>query len=244
MGAVVSLSKAECQVETLLRRADRLFQIIQLLRARRTTTAAILADELGVSERTIYRDVRDLSLSGVPILGEAGVGYALRKGYELPPLMFDATEIEALVLGARMVQAWSDPELARAARSLIEKVHNIVPESVRTRLDKTALYALGARHRAESTEAETFQAIRGAVAGRQKVSYGYKKADGTPSERTVRPLGLFFWGKVWTLVAYCEMRDDYRVFRVDRIEAPQVLEETFPDGDDQPSLQEYMRQYH
>jgi len=228
-----------------MRRADRLFQIIQYLRARRTTTAAALADELQVSERTIYRDIRDLVISGVPILGEAGVGYALRKGYELPPMMFDATEVEALVLGARMVQAWSDPELARAARSVIAKVQNVVPEQVRQRLEQTALFAYGPSHgMRESESSHALQVIRAAIADNRKAHYAYSKADGTPSERTVRPLGLFFWGKVWTLVAWCELRDDYRVFRVDRIDAIELLDETFTkDGEGDPSLQAYMRQY-
>ncbi|MGZ5583955.1 MAG: helix-turn-helix transcriptional regulator, partial [Usitatibacter sp.] len=105
-----------------MRRADRLFRLVQVLRARRFATARSLAEALEVSERTVYRDVRDLSLSGVPIEGEAGVGYALRRGFDLPPLMFDYEEIEALTAGARMVQAWSSPKLARAAQAALEKI--------------------------------------------------------------------------------------------------------------------------
>src|SRR5437899_1479879 len=110
-----------------MRRADRLFQIVQRLRRRGVTTAAQLAQALEVSERTVYRDVRDLQLSGVPILGEAGVGYALPRGFDLPPLMFTEEELEALVVGARMVQAWGDQKLARAAEDALSKIETVVP---------------------------------------------------------------------------------------------------------------------
>src|SRR5580693_4304739 len=118
-----------------MRRAARLFRIVQRLRRRGATTAAQLAELLEVSERTVYRDVRDLILSGVPIRGEAGVGYALPRDFDLPPLMFDAEEIEALVLGARIVQSWGDPELARAAESVLSKVESVIPERLRDRVN-------------------------------------------------------------------------------------------------------------
>ena len=111
-----------------MRRADRLFEIIQILRRRKLARARDLADTLVVSERTVYRDVRDLMASGVPIEGEAGVGYILREGYDLPPLMFDEQEIEALVLGVRIVEAWADPKLADAAANVLAKVEAIVPD--------------------------------------------------------------------------------------------------------------------
>src|SRR5690349_21118123 len=114
-----------------MRRADRLFQIVQILRARRLTTARYLAERLEVSERTVYRDMQDLSLSGVPIMGEAGVGYALKKGYDLPPLMFDYDEIEALVIGARMAAAWGSKPLAKSAHEALEKIAAVLPEPKR-----------------------------------------------------------------------------------------------------------------
>lgn len=126
-----------------MRRADRLFQIIQLLRRRHVVTAAYLARELEVSERTVYRDVRDLISSGVPIEGEAGVGYMLRKGFDLPPLMFTDTEIEAMVLGARVVSSWGDAALARAARDALARVESVLPDRLRSRLQDTRLYAPG-----------------------------------------------------------------------------------------------------
>ena len=124
-----------------MRRADRLFEIIQLMRRQRLVRARDLADKLEVSERTIYRDVRDLMASRVPIEGEAGVGYALRSGFDLPPLMFDEHEIEALVLGARIVESWTDAKLAEAAGNVIAKVEAVIPERLRQHMADTALLA-------------------------------------------------------------------------------------------------------
>ena len=123
-----------------MRRADRLFQIVQLLRGRRVVTAAELARELEVSPRTIYRDVTDLVASGVPIEGEAGVGYCLPRGFDLPPMMFDEDEIGALVLGARMVEAWGDATLARRARSVLAKVEGVLPERMKPRMNEVELF--------------------------------------------------------------------------------------------------------
>jgi predicted DNA-binding transcriptional regulator YafY len=124
-----------------VRRADRLFRLVQLLRRRRVNTATRLADELEVSERTIYRDVQDLIVSGVPIQGEAGVGYALPHGFDLPPMMFTAEEIEALVLGARIVASWTDQSLAKAAGGVLGKIEAVLPERLKPALDRTSLFA-------------------------------------------------------------------------------------------------------
>src|SRR3954464_5929762 len=126
-----------------MRRADRLFRIVQRLRRRGATTARQLAEALEVSERTVYRDVRDLLASGVPIQGEAGVGYALDRSFELPPLMFDEEEIEALVLGARIVRAWADQKLARAAEEALQKIETVLPPRLRQQLSESALMAPG-----------------------------------------------------------------------------------------------------
>lgn len=209
-----------------MRRADRLFQIIQLLRRRRTTvTAAALAAKLEVSERTIYRDVRDLILTGTPIDGEAGVGYRLRPGYDLPPLMFDRDEIEALVLGARIVRRMGDERLARSADSILAKVAAVVPEPQRAVLDDLKLYV----PESGMLVSRALTAVRDALVDRRKLRIAYQDAGGQASERTVRPLAAFFWGKVWTMSAWCELRDDFRDFRLDRIERVVTLEETFED---------------
>ena len=214
-----------------MRRADRLFRLVQLLRSRRLVTAAQLAEELSVSVRTVYRDVRDLEESGVPIRGEAGVGYALQRGYELPPLTFNTAEIEALVLGMRMVQAHGDPDLADAAGSALTKVEAVIPSALREVLLKTALFAPGRRR----PSPQWLGPLRKAIADRQKVHMTYERPNGETSERAVRPLGLYFWGVVWSMAAWCELRKDYRNFRIDRIVTLDVLDQTF-DATEGPSL--------
>ena len=195
-----------------MRRADRLFEIIQYLRRRKLARAQDLAERLEVSERTIYRDMRDLMISGVPIDGEAGVGYALRTGFDLPPLMFDEQEIEALALGARIVESWADPVLAEAAGNVIAKVEAVVPERLRRHLADATLLA-PADHRAEPIAIDP-AALRWAVRDRRKVHFAYRDGSERATVRTVRPLALSFYGPVWLLVAWCELRDDFRSFRL------------------------------
>lgn len=209
-----------------MRRADRLFQIIQLLRGRRrAVTAKELAEELEISERTVYRDIRDLVASGTPIEGAAGVGYTLRSGYDLPPLMFDETEIEALVLGARVVAAFGDEELARGARSVLSKVEAVVPKRLRPLLSEAALYA--PRVESRRADGEALIAVRTALSSRTKLRLVYRREDGLESERIVWPLGAFFWGHAWTLTAWCELRDGFRTFRLDRIARVEATGERF-----------------
>ncbi len=198
-----------------MRRADRLFQIVSLLRRRRFTTAAWLGERLEVSERTIYRDIADLARSGVPVEGEAGVGYRLGKDFELPPLMFNVEEIHALVLGARMVESWADDELRQAARSAIDKVEAVLPPSSRSKVQDTALFALGLRLPAHARA--LLGPLRRAIDERRVLTLDYRDANEQVSARRVRPLALYFWGATWTLAAWCELRSDYRNFRVDRI---------------------------
>src|SRR5678815_3615141 len=148
-----------------MRRADRLFQIVNVLRRRRTaTTATHLAERLGISDRTVYRDIRDLVLAGTPIDGEAGVGYRLRPGYDLPPLMFDREEIQALVLGARIVRQFGDPALARASESILNKVASILPDDLAPLMDDTRLFVPGIA--ATSASADALGVARGALVGR------------------------------------------------------------------------------
>lgn len=202
-----------------MRRADRLFQVIQLLRRGRVMTAAAIARELEVSERTIYRDVRDLAASGVPIEGEAGVGYILRRGFDLPPLMFTVPEIEAMVLGARVVQSWGDAKLARAANDALARVESALPEKLRRHLQETPLYAPG--FHVPSAVVACLPELRAAIDDRRRVRLAYTDGAGVETDRTVRPLGLFFWGRTWSLTAWCELREDFRDFRLDRIRAMQ-----------------------
>jgi len=210
-----------------MRRADRLFQVIQLLRRRNVATAAWLAEQLEVSERTVYRDVRDLMLSGVPIEGEAGVGYILRRGFDLPPLMFSDAEIEAMVLGARVVKSWGDAGLAKAADEALARVEAVLPDRLRERLTNTPLFAPGFHVPAKFAGA--LGVLRAAIEARRKVRLAYTAADGADTERTVRPLGLFFWGPSWSLAGWCELREDFRSFRLDRIRELTSLPDRFTD---------------
>jgi len=212
-----------------MRRADRLFRIVQFLRAGRLQTARSLAAKLEVSDRTIYRDVQDLQLSGVPIEGEAGIGYTLRRDYDLPPLMFDRREITALVLGSRMVAAWGDAELASAANDALRKIEAVLSPALRDKIDSVRLYApaFSPRNQADTDTRTNLELLRGAIEASKviQVIYGDEKAQIT--ERRLRPMALLFWGNVWTLDAWCELRNDFRSFRADRFKSLSILPETF-----------------
>jgi predicted DNA-binding transcriptional regulator YafY len=210
-----------------MRRADRLFRIVQLLRAGRLQTARGLAQKLQVSDRTIYRDVQDLQLSGVPILGEAGVGYTLRRDFDLPPLMFDRREITALVLGSRMVAAWGDTELAAAANDALRKIEAVLTPALRDRIDAVPLYVPGYRLENQGSTRQLLEQLRTAIESRKVIEVAYCDEKAQVTERKLRPLALLFWGNVWTLVAWCELRIDFRSFRVDRFQRLRISEEQF-----------------
>ncbi len=225
-----------------MRRADRLFQLVQLIRGRRLSTAAFLARRLEVSERTVYRDVADLQHQGVPIEGEAGVGYRLGAGFELPPLMFTQEEAKSLVAAVRLAQAWLDPALAREAETALGKILSVLPTAVRTQAESLALYAPAASLSALTQQTlQTLQTVREAIHAKRKLQLDYRDLSGQLSQRVVRPLGCFFWGNVWTLAAWCESRQAFRSFRVDRIEQTRVLEDRFRDEADK-SLAQLLRQ--
>lgn len=204
-----------------MRRADRLFQIVLHLRRRRVVTARDLARSLEVSERTIYRDVQDLNACGLPIESAAGVGYRLRRGFDLPPLMFDREELQALRLGARMVRSWADPGLSEAASNALRKIEAVLPPDLED--PGEALYAPNLR----PYPVRHVGLLRHAILEHRKARFDYTREDGAASARTVWPLGLFYWGSVWTLVAWCELRNDHRSFRLDRIADPKILTEPF-----------------
>jgi predicted DNA-binding transcriptional regulator YafY len=220
-----------------MRRADRLFRIVQFLRVGRLITARRLAAKLQVSERTIYRDVRDLQLSGMPIEGEAGVGYLLRQDFDIPPLMFTRSEIEALVLGARMVRAWGGAEQGEAATQALHKIEAVLPPDLRDKVDQTLLYAPNFQTRAELKR--SVDVLNAAASDRKFIEFSYTREDGRQTDRRVRPLGLYFWGGVWTLASWCEMRKDFRNFRVDRMRELRALEQQFP-LDPKKSLQAFV----
>lgn len=222
-----------------MRKAERLFQLVNHLRSRRqVVTATQLAEALEVSERTIYRDIQALSLSGIPIEGEAGVGYRLRPDFNLPPIMFELDELEAIRFGVRMVQAWAGPELAQSATNALEKIQAVLPEATHHALHKhVEQLVVPDIHREVASQYS--DEIRHAVKQNRKLSLEYQDESGKHSSRVVWPFGLVYWGSTWTLVAWCELRDDYRMFRLDRVQSLSVLEQLFEPEEDK-NLEHYL----
>ena len=210
-----------------MRRADRLFQIVQHLRARRLTTAAQLAGWLEVSERTVYRDIRDLAISGVPVEGEAGVGYRLRPGFDLPPIMFTMDEVEALVAGARVMETWGGSALGGHARSAMAKIALALPAARREEIERTKLFAPG--FLAPKNAAAGLETVRQAILDRRKLHIQYVDGANRASTRTLDPLALYFWGTTWSVAAWSETREDFRIFRLDRIRSLQMGGERFEE---------------
>lgn len=210
-----------------MRRADRLFQLVQLIRGRRLSTAAYLAERLQVSPRTVYRDVAELQAQGVPIEGEAGVGYRLGPGFDLPPLMFTRTEAQALLAAVRIAQPRLDAALATGAQAALGKILAVLPASLRAAAESLALFA--PPFGPDAATLQRLALLREAIEARRKLRLGYIDGEQRRSERCVRPLGCFCWNAVWTLAAFCERRQDFRSFRLDRIEALDLLDERFRD---------------
>jgi predicted DNA-binding transcriptional regulator YafY len=213
----------------MTRRADRLFALLQVLRRQggRATTAAAIAEALEVSLRTVYRDVRDLQARRVPIEGEAGVGYILREGFDLPPLMLTEDEIDALVIGARVVQSWGDPKLAEAARDVLAKVEAVLPGRLRPRVRSLMLMAPPSERQPEPRI--DLAELRLATREQRKVDLDYVSERGERTQRTIWPMALAFFPPVWLVLAWCELRQDFRSFRVDRIETAGLHAERYPD---------------
>lgn len=209
-----------------MRRADRLFALVQLIRGRRLSTAAWLAERLEVSPRTVYRDVADLQAQGVPIDGEAGVGYRLGRGFELPPLMFTVDEARALALATRLAQQWLDPALALAVTDAMSRVLSVLPLRVRAEVESQQLVM--APVGLEPDLAGRLQVLREAAQARRWVDLRYRDSGDRETQRMVRPLGCFFWGRVWTLAAWCEQRQDFRNFRLDRMRSVVLGDGPFP----------------
>lgn len=221
-----------------MRKSERLFQLVTLLQGRRTAmTGQALADKLGVGIRTVYRDIQALVLSGVPIDGEAGVGYRLRKGYDLPPLMFDLDEVTALLAGSRMVQAWTDPELAEAAKRAEAKILAVLTPAMRNEIARLPYRIPNHSY----PERETHGLLRKACELRLKIKVLYRDMQEQQTERTLWPLGMMGWGDRWTLLAWCELRDEYRNFRFDRIRRIDCLPEHYPRHPER-NIEHYLKQ--
>ncbi|MEO8460506.1 MAG: YafY family protein [Dokdonella sp.] len=222
-----------------MRRADRLFLIIHALRGRRTALPAHrLADTLRVSVRTLYRDIADLQLSGVPIEGEAGVGYVLRKGSDIPPLMFNAEEVEALVVGTRFVRAFGGERLGLGARTALLKIKAVLPPDLAERSRRTRIFAPELSNRIESSG--MIDRLHSAIEARRVLQLRYLDKNDLATSRAVEPLCLSFWGGSWTLGAWCRLRNDFRNFRPDRITALSETGETFVEQRER-GLDAYLR---
>ncbi|MFC3032619.1 helix-turn-helix transcriptional regulator [Pseudoalteromonas fenneropenaei] len=198
-----------------MHKSERLFQLVNLLRGRRLAISARqLADKLAVSERTIYRDIQDLQSQGVPISGEAGVGYILTE-YDLPPMMFTIAELQALLLGSKMVSRWTDPLFAEQAQSALAKIEAILPGALKEQLDDSPYMVAGSGY---SLQQQHFNRdLRLAINQGLCVMLHYRDVEERLTERLIEPLGMVFWGGKWTLVAFCRLRQGYREFRLDRM---------------------------
>jgi predicted DNA-binding transcriptional regulator YafY len=211
-----------------MRRADRLFQIIQILRrSRRPITADAIAFELETSKRTVYRDIADLMGQRVPIRGEAGIGYILDGGYDLPPLMLTPDEIEAAVLGAQWVASRGDPALARAAKDLIAKIGAAVPERLRPYVQEPA----SGTPPAWNAVADTIDMarVRAHIHAGRKIRLDYRDEAGQASERVIWPVTIGYRDTTRMLVAWCELRAAFRSFRTDRVAGAEFLEDRYPE---------------
>ena len=211
-----------------MRRAERLFQIIQILRrAHAPVTAAIIAAELETSHRTIYRDIAELLAQRVPIRGEAGVGYALERGFDMPPLMLTPDEIEAAVLGAQWVMARGDAQLGRAAADLLAKIGAVIPEHLRPFLTEASLSAF--RPRPGRADTIDVARLRAWIHSRGKIALCYRDEDGRETRRLIWPIAVGYFEAVRLIAAWCELRQDFRHFRTDRVVEAEFLEDRYPE---------------
>ncbi|QDS86303.1 HTH domain protein [Rosistilla ulvae] len=209
-----------------MRRADRLFRIVEYLKARReAVTASELGEELEVGVRTIYRDIADLKASGVPLTGEAGVGYLLSSNYVVRPLLFGDEELETLALGAQMVQSWADPAMAQAARKALDKITAVLPDSLGDSIRQSTCFSYPSSGKRPLQI--DFTSLRRAIRTQHLVEFQYVDLAGSETTRQLRPLGLIFLAPVWIVAGWCELRQDFRNFRVDRIRRMDVLDAHF-----------------
>ena len=221
-----------------MRRADRLIKITHFLRQRRlAVTANQIAEAFDICKRTVYRDIQCLMDTGAPIIGEAGVGYTIDKGYYLPPITFDADELEAIGLGISMVRQWTDNQFADKAVSAFEKIQAVLPASLQGELKQITTFAVPNRPKIPWNV--NFSDLREFIRSRQKVDIAYTDENQNKTNRTIRPLALLFFNPVWLLVAWCEKRGDFRNFRLDRIKYLSINDETF-DDDPHKNLAAYL----
>jgi predicted DNA-binding transcriptional regulator YafY len=220
-----------------MRRADRLFDVIQTLRAAKMpVTAAVLAVGLEVTVRTVYRDIAALQASRVPIEGAPGIGYVLRRGFDLPPLMFTSDEVDAIAVGARLVRRLRDPQLTAAAGHVLAKIDTVLPDTLRTQLAEEPFYVSdGSAPEMVVDLAE----IRRAIRETRKIALAYQDERGRVTRRTIWPVALAYYVDVTLIGAWCELRQDFRNFRADRIGRAEILDDIFP-GDQRKLMEEWL----
>lgn len=222
-----------------MRRADRLIKIVHYLRRmRRAVTAQRLANEFNICTRTVYRDLHDLMDSGVPIYGEAGAGYIIDKTYHLPPVTFDADELEAIALGINMVRNWTDDNFTLKANSAFEKIQAVLSENLLNELQQITTFSIPSKYKVPWKV--SFSDVREAIRAKRKLTIGYIDLKDKTTQRTVRPLALFFFSPVWVLASWCEKRKDFRNFRLDRIQTLQISDRPFKDEKDK-NLKTYIK---
>lgn len=220
-----------------MRKSERLFQLVNLIRVHQPVTAQVLAERVGVSLRSIYRYIDDLSLSGIPVYGVAGVGYSLSEGFELPPLNLTHEELDALMLGVEMLSNSAGNQLAGSARTLLSKIIAARPATPAMR---TPVHLHALRVRPATQDQVWLDDLSRAIRGSRAVSFTYLSLDGVTTERQVFPVGLFYWGGKWTAGCWCLSRQAWRDFRIDRMHELRVLnEQRKPDAE--WNMQVYMR---
>ena len=211
-----------------MRRADRLLQLIQILRRhRRPVTGDVMARELEVSLRTVYRDISTLTVEGVPIRGEAGVGYVLGEGYDLPPLMFTTDELEAVMLGLRWVARRGDKDLARAALDTVAKIGTVLPEKLRPFLFDAALLVPPRMY--QTTDHIDVALFRAAIRDGRKATIAYRSEEGNETTRTIWPIAISYFDAQRLIIGWCELRTAFRSFRTDRMQTMEVLKDKYPE---------------
>jgi len=224
-----------------MRRADRLIKITHFLRQkRRAVTAKQIAEAFDICTRTVYRDIQCLMDSNVPIMGEAGVGYMIDKQYYLPPITFDADELEAIGLGVSMVRQWTDNKFANKAESAFEKIQAVLPAELQGELQQITTYAVATPSPVPWTV--SFSELRECIRGRRKIHIVYVNENKQVTTRTLRPLAMFFFSPIWLLTSWCEKREDFRNFRLDRIQNLTLGENTFENEQDK-SLTTYIAKH-
>lgn len=201
-----------------MRKAERLFQLTNLIRSRQPITAEVLAEEIGVSVRSIYRYIDDLSVSGIPIYGTQGLGYQLDENFDLPPLNLTEKELDALLLGVGMVTNWTGDKLSHAAKTLADKIEAAIPRKLQKEFS-SVIFSPNIKSGSEEKQLlrNLWEGLHDAIKEEKVIQIGYCSLEEKVTKRTIYPLGLFYWGSKWTLGAWCVKRQAFRSFRIDRI---------------------------